>query len=136
MRLEIIGYLLTGAAAAAVIKLIDNLLQWMLQRKAAKEDRAENKAEKEKKTEKDYLERLDKKIDGLTVGERIILLDRIQYLGQEYIKDGSVDFDDRRRLNEMHSVYHNTLGGNGDLDVLMREVNCLPIRASEKPKTD
>lgn len=130
--MEVIGYLLTGAAAAAVIKLIDNLIQWILNRKAAKEDKAENKAEADKKTEREWLEGTDKKIDGLTVGVRIILLDRIQYLGQEYIKDQSVDFDDRRRLNEMHSVYHNSLGGNGDLDVLMREVNSLPIRTPNK----
>ena len=59
---------------------------------------------------------------------RAALLDRIQHLGQAYISDGEVDFDDRRRLNNMHSVYHSGLGGNGDLDVLMREVNALPLK--------
>lgn len=115
--MEVLSYLLTGASAAAVIKLIDNLIQWKLKRKAVKED----------KTEADTRE-TEHKIDALTVGVRIILLDRIQYLGQAYIRDGEVDFDDRRRLNDMHSVYHGSLGGNGDLDVLMHEVNSLPLK--------
>ena len=36
------------------------------------------------------------------------------------------DVDDRRRLHIMHECYH-TLGGNGDLDKLMEDVNKLPI---------
>ena len=54
--------------------------------------------------------------------------DRIRHLGQKYIADGSVDFDDRRILNQMHKSYHDGLGGNGDLDNIMGEVNKLPLR--------
>lgn len=126
--MEIWNYLLTGASAAAVIKLIDNLVQWMLKRKAAKEDKTEAEADKQKKSEQERLETTEKKLDALKIGVRIILLDRIQHLGQAYIRDGEVDFDDRRRLNDMHSVYHSSLGGNGDLDVLMHEVNSLPLK--------
>ena len=57
-----------------------------------------------------------------------VLYDRIRYLGQAYIHDGKVDFDDRRILHEMHQCYHNGLGGNGDLDSLMNEVNKLPLK--------
>ena len=126
--MEIWNYLLTGASATAVIKLIDNLVQWMLKRKAAKEDKTEAEADKQKKSEQERLETTEKKLDALKIGVRIILLDRIQHLGQAYIRDGEVDFDDRRRLNDMHSVYHSSLGGNGDLDVLMHEVNSLPLK--------
>lgn len=126
--MEIWNYLLTGASAAAVIKLIDNLIQWMLKRKAAKDDKTEAETDKQKKSEEERLEATEKKLDALKIGVRIILLDRIQYLGQTYIRDGEVDFDDRRRLNDMHSVYHSSLGGNGDLDVLMHEVNSLPLK--------
>ena len=126
--MEIWNYLLTGASAAAVIKLIDNLIQWMLKRKAAKEGKTEAEADKQKKSEQERLEATVKKLDALKIGVRIILLDRIQHLGQAYIRDGEVDFDDRRRLNDMHSVYHSSLGGNGDLDVLMHEVNSLPLK--------
>lgn len=126
--LEILSYLLTGATAAAIIKLIDNLIQWKLKRKAAKEDRTEAEAEAQKQSEVERISGTEKKIDKLTVGVRVLLLDRIQYLGQAYIRDGEVDFDDRRRLNDMHTVYHSGLDGNGDLDVLMNEVNSLPLK--------
>ena len=70
----------------------------------------------------------DKDIEALKAGLKWVLYDRIRFLGQKYINDGSVDFDDRRILNEMHKSYHDGLGGNGDLDVLMREVNELPLK--------
>lgn len=126
--MEIWQYLLTGATAAAVIKLIDNIIQWALKRKAEKEDKAEAETDRQERSEEERLQETERKLDALTVGVRIILLDRIQYLGQIYIREGEVDFDDRRRLNDMHSVYHNKLGGNGDLDVLMSEVNSLPLK--------
>lgn len=129
--MELLGYLLTGATAAAVIKLLDNLIIWHLNRKAKKSDEAEaeEKAEEKKaeNDEKEWKKHTDKTIEALAIGVRVILMDRIRYLGQEYIKDGEVDFDDRRLLNQMHSVYHNTLGGNGDLDILMKEVDELPL---------
>lgn len=129
--MELLGYLLTGATAAAIIKMIDNLVIWFLNRKAKKNDETEmaNKAEEAQaeKEESAWKKRTDRTIDALAVGVRVILMDRIRYLGQEYIKDGEVDFDDRRLLNQMHSVYHNTLGGNGDLDILMKEVDELPL---------
>lgn len=129
--MELLSYLLTGATAAAVIKLLDNLIIWHLNRKAKKSDEAEaeEKAEERKaeNDEKEWKKHTDETIEALAIGVRVILMDRIRYLGQEYIKDGEVDFDDRRLLNQMHSVYHNTLGGNGDLDILMKEVDELPL---------
>lgn len=130
--LELLGYLLTGATAAAVIKLLDNLIIWHLNRKAKKDDEseAEEKAQEQQieKDEKEWKQHTDETIAALTVGVRIILMDRIRYLGQKYLEEGEVDFDDRRLLNQMHSVYHNTLGGNGDLDILMEEVDDLPLK--------
>jgi hypothetical protein len=70
----------------------------------------------------------DKDIIALKAGLKWVLYDRIRFLGQHYIGAGQVDFDDRRILNEMHKSYHDGLGGNGDLDVLMREVNDLPLK--------
>jgi hypothetical protein len=62
---------------------------------------------------------------------KYILYDRIRYLGQEYINDGEIDFDDRRILNAMHEAYHDGLHGNGDLDNLMRDVNALPLKRKD-----
>lgn len=70
----------------------------------------------------------DAKILALCESQKIVMLDRIRYLGQKYIEAGEIDFDDRRILNAMHDSYHNGLGGNGDADVVMSEVNKLPLR--------
>lgn len=67
-------------------------------------------------------------IKALKTAMRYIMLDRIRELGGRYINEGSIDFDDRRLLNEMHNSYHNGLGGNGDLDVLMAAINNLPLK--------
>lgn len=80
------------------------------------------------------MQRKDNKEDDLGEFEKIttealqvILLDRIRYVGQHYISVGSVDFDDRRILNRMHSSYK-ALKGNGDLDNLMEAVDGLPLK--------
>lgn len=55
-------------------------------------------------------------------GLRILLYDRIKHLGKSYLRRGSISFEEREDLNAMHQVYHNELGGNGDLDALMKAV--------------
>ena len=42
--------------------------------------------------------------------------------------EGAVDYDDRRLLHKMHHNYHTELGGNGDLDAIMAEVDKLPLK--------
>ena len=124
---NLIFAVVTGVTGAAVIKLIDNVVQWKLQRKAAKEDRTlDDRAEikKIKQWEKD----MEDKVNALINADRYIMFDRIRYLGQKYVAEKEVDFDDRRILNQMHDVYHNELGGNGDLDKLMKAVNTLPLK--------
>lgn len=118
--------LLTGATAAAVVKLIDNVLQWHLNRKAKKEDKTEEKAEKKAENAAHSLKQIEDKTEVLTTGMMCLLLDRIQYLGRSYLKAEKIDFDDRRRLHQMHDAYH-ALGGNGDLNKLMEDINKLPL---------
>lgn len=131
MTVNTLEILLTGATAAAVVKLLDNVIQWWLNRKAKREDtESEKAAAAEKKKEKDieeWRDETDKKIAALMEGQKVSLLDRIQHLGRTYLKGGEIDFDDRRRLHQMHTAYHN-LGGNGDLDTLMEDVDELPLK--------
>lgn len=68
-----------------------------------------------------------KELSAIEEAIRYLLYDRIRFLGGKYLIAGEVDFDDRRILNNMHDVYHMKLGGNGDLDILMSEVNKLPL---------
>ena len=81
---------------------------------------------RKRKYEKDDTKDAD--IEALKDGLKWVLYDRIRYLGQKYTTEGMVDFDDRRILNAMHKSYHDGLGGNGDLNNIMTEVNHLPLR--------
>ena len=71
---------------------------------------------------------MEDKVNALVNADKYIMFDRIRYLGQKYVAEKEVDFDDRRILNQMHDVYHNELGGNGDLKELMDAVNALPLK--------
>ena len=114
-----------GAAGAAVINGI---------RKAVKEDRAEEKADKTDELTK-TLSGLQEQITTMKDSDaaqsealKLILLDRILWLGQSYINKGEISFDDRRRFHAMHSCYHSGLGGNGDADIIVEGVDALPLK--------
>ncbi len=115
---------LTGGVAVAVIQGIFELFKWRLNRKAKKEDFTKLNIEKR-------LDTLEGQNAVQSEALKYMMYDRIRYLGQGYIADGEIDFDDRRILNSMHSVYHNGLHGNGDLDNLMSEVNQLKLKRKD-----
>ena len=125
---NLIFAVVTGVTGAAVIKLIDNVVQWKLQRKAAKEDRTLDDDRAEIKKIKQWEKDMEDKVNALVNADKYIMFDRIRYLGQKYVAEKEVDFDDRRILNQMHDVYHNELGGNGDLKEWMDAVNALPLK--------
>lgn len=104
---------LIAGAAAIIGGLITQLGALILHKVKRKDEKADAK---------------DKDNEAIKAGLKWVLYDRIRFLGQHYISNGQVDFDDRRILNEMHKSYHDGLGGNGDLDVLMTEVNKLPLK--------
>lgn len=108
--MNIIGAILGGTALAALINQIGESIR---QKRKRKYDKTDEK---------------DKKIEALQEGLKWVIYDRIRYLGQTYISQKKVDFDDRRVLNAMHNCYHSGLGGNGDLDNIMSEVNALPLK--------
>lgn len=69
---------------------------------------------------------------GMVSGVRMILYERIKYLGKHYIERGSVEPDELEDLIEMHKTYHDDLDGNGFLDKLMGDVKKLPIQRKEE----
>lgn len=119
--MEYVAAILSGSAVATVIGLIGEWLRWRRERKAKKEDQAELKLE-------ERLTAMEQQNANQSEALKFILYDRIRFLGQAYIAEGKIDFDDRRILNSMHKVYHNGLNGNGDLDELMKAVNALPLK--------
>ena len=66
------------------------------------------------------------KDSAVTTALKVLLIDRVRYLGRCYIEDGEIHLDDKETLTEMHKAYEG-LGGNGDLDILMNEVSKLKI---------
>ncbi|MBQ3330796.1 MAG: hypothetical protein IJG87_06420 [Ruminococcus sp.] len=128
---------LGGAGGVALINAIHDRWKWKAERKAAKEDKEEEKTDKigeltktieEMRTQQDEM---SAQMNALREAMKCVLLDRIIYLAQSYIADGEVDFDDRKRLRDMHSSYHNGLEGNGDADALMKGVDALPLKKTK-----
>lgn len=107
---NIIIAMLSGGAAAGIISVIGTYLTNRQTHKYNQEDKESDS------------------IKALKEAMKYIMLDRIKCLGQRYLRQGEICFEDRRLLNEMHSSYHNGLGGNGDLDTLMEQVNDLPLK--------
>ena len=123
-----------GAAGAAVINGINERWKFRQNRKAIKEDRAEEKADKAEELSK-ALESVQKQLSHLKDSDaaqsealKLILLDRIVWLGQGYIKKGEISYDDRQRFHKMHKCYHTGLGGNGDADLIVTGVDSLPLK--------
>lgn len=115
-----------GAAGAALIKGIFDLLHWVLNRKAKKADAEE---EREQLDSKELMRRMD----VLFLADRTILYDRIKHLGKSYIARGWITVEELEDLKSMHKVYHDPdkLNGNGFLDDLMNAVtHTLEIRVT------
>ena len=123
-----------GGGGLALIDWLKERSKFKAERKALKEDRKEEKADEIKTLTKTVetltstVKDMNTQLLALRDAQKCVLLDRIIYLGQEYIQDGEIAFDDRRRLREMHDSYHNGLKGNGDADAIMKAVDELPLK--------
>jgi len=119
--MEYLLAVLSGGAAVAVIEGVKEALRWRRERRAVLSDRQALHTD-------ERLQSMERQNAVQSEALKYILYDRIRYLGREYIARGEIDFDDRRILNAMHKVYHDGLGGNGDLDTLMSQVNTLKLK--------
>lgn len=130
----IVSAFIFGAGGLALIEFLREKWKFKAERQAVKEDRKEEKNDELNKLSKQVEElslkesETAKMLNTLREAQKCILLDRIIHLGQAYIREGSIDFDDRRRLREMHKSYHMGLGGNGDADAIMKAIDELPLK--------
>lgn len=62
---------------------------------------------------------------------RYLMLYIIQERAKAHIKEGAITLEDRRSLHHWHELYHNGLGGNGDADALMAQVDQLPLDTTD-----
>ena len=100
------GEVIIAACGGAMVGGIFGIIQWALQRRAAKGERQ----------------------NGTAAGVKILLYDKIKYLAKEHIGAREISAEDLEDLMAMHKIYHNDLGGNGYLDSLMASVKRLPIK--------
>ena len=62
---------------------------------------------------------------GESQGLRYLLQDRLEQQALEYLRRGYVTYDELRNWNRGHHIYHDLLGGNGDLNGLREELKRL-----------
>lgn len=67
------------------------------------------------------------KKDAHSKALRYLMLYIIQERAKAHIKDKVITLEERRSLHHWHDLYHNGLGGNGDADALMAQVDKLPL---------
>lgn len=122
----------TGFGAGLVV-----IIQKMIERKWAKDDRDEAKEDKLDKLEK-KLEEMDKKLEELSkdvghlkTAEKASLSDRIKWLGTRYLEAGEIEFEERQVMHQLHDAYHNHCGGNGDYDILMQDIDELTLKTKK-----
>lgn len=65
---------------------------------------------------------------GVAAGVKIILYDRIKWMGNKYLDRGYITSEELEDLVEMHRIYHDELIGNGFLDEIMKKVKALPLK--------
>lgn len=133
-----------SSVVVAIVGIISNVLTFKMNRKATIEDRNESKNDKvkeledrvesiEKKVDKqsdelaELIKKLSETVDNVREGQKMVLYDRILYLSGEYLKSNHITYNEKKNLNMMHSIYHNKLGGNGDLDDRMEDVDKIPV---------
>lgn len=103
--MEIWEAILSGAAVASLCNGIFTIVQMALRRRWEKSEKG------------------SAQIKAL----RYLMLYTMMQTAKGHIRDGEISMDDRRQLHKWHDLYHNGLGGNGDMDKLMAEVDDLPL---------
>lgn len=103
--MEVVLSVVGGSCGAAIVSGVVALIQYFVNRRDRRSGRgdAQNKA------------------------LRYLMLYIIQERAKQHIFDGCISLDERRSLHHWHDLYHNGLGGNGDADALMRQVDGLPL---------
>lgn len=120
--------LLKSAFGAGIVAGLFGLVQWRLNRKAQKEDKAAERNTASCAARGEEIKMLQKTVNALIVADRAILYDRIKHLAKSYIKRQWISVEEYEDLKRMHKVYHDDLKGNGFLDSIMAEVDKLEKR--------
>lgn len=128
---------LSSSVLVAVVGLFSTVITFKLNRSAKLQDDQIQETERLDKLESQVqalearvnstLRDFDKLAEALKRGQMIMLSDRILTLAESYIANGEITYAQKKNLRAMHQVYHNELGGNGDFDDLMKDIEKLKV---------
>lgn len=125
--MEALMYIFGGGVGVAIVEGIKALILWVLNRRASKKDKTVRSTEDRLSGMECRFDVMGGRVDKLSNGLRIMLYDRIKYLGRSYLRAEEISLENREDLIDMHRVYHNDLGGNGNLDALMESIMTLQL---------
>lgn len=106
--------------SSGIVAAISSVFIAILNRKWSKQDKIREKIDT-------IIADLIAKTDAIIAAQKVLIVDRVRYVGSCYIYAKEIDLDDKETLHNMHKAYKG-LGGNGDLDTIMTEVDKLPIK--------
>ena len=69
---------------------------------------------------------------GESQGIKWLMQDRLEHVALAYLSRGSITHDEYKNWNRGHYIYHELLGGNGDLDPLKKAIEELDIQFNHK----
>lgn len=102
---EVVAALFGGSCGAALVSGSVALLQFFIRRRDGRSSQA----------------------DSQRKALRYLMLYIIQERAKQHIREDRISLEERRSLHHWHDLYHNALGGNGDADALMRQIDALAL---------
>lgn len=72
-----------------------------------------------------------KKETGESQGIRWLMQDRLEHVALAYMAKGSITHDEWKNWNKGHYIYHELLGGNGDLDPLKEALSTMDAKGDK-----
>lgn len=116
--------LITGGVVACMFTIMGNIIMFVLQRRASKED----------KNDLNLLERIEqqeKEQEIMKSGLKALLHDRLYQGCRESLEKGVISSSELSNMEYLYTSYHG-LGGNGTGTVLFERISSLPLAESEE----
>ncbi|HMM32393.1 MAG TPA: hypothetical protein PKB13_11535, partial [Clostridia bacterium] len=127
--------ILSGATGAAVIAMIDRLLQRWLDARAAKMAAKAGKEIIDNAAIMVELRALKNTVEKQGRAQRVLMYDRIRHLVQQLVEAGEpIPLGVRTDIDVMYRSYRGDLEANGDLAALMELFYDLPIAPGKSHK--
>ena len=73
-----------------------------------------------------------KKESGESQGIKWLMQDRLEHVALAYMSKGAITHDEWKNWNKGHYIYHELLGGNGDLDPLKEALKQMDAKGENK----